>query len=247
MASLLTYKRIIVFVFLLQSLLFTLSVEAQSEQQSTSEKHDQDPTKIVTKLGVGYTNSTTVSASIGLDSMRMINARYTPETGEWRLGGSWLLDIGIVNFSFTRSDYDEGGYKEDYSIGTYIPLAPYDVKPWGWHTFIRGGYSYKTGERLQDPLRYQSVDTDPIINNFDSHSIYLGGFAFKPLNQQWSLLAFVGGSLGSEGYYSYWIGTGVSYQLSPAHSLNAYVYHLGDDYSRDEQIGFSYKYEFSVL
>ena len=59
---------------------------------SAKEKHHEDPTKIVTKVGAGYSDSAFVSGSIGLDEARMINARYN-ETGEWRLGGSWLFDL----------------------------------------------------------------------------------------------------------------------------------------------------------
>ncbi len=92
------------------------------------EKHHEDPTKIVTKVGAGYSDSAFVSGSIGLDEARMINARYN-ETGEWRLGGSWLFDLGIVNFNFSRTDYENDSYRNNYSIGTYIPLSYFDISP----------------------------------------------------------------------------------------------------------------------
>ena len=38
-----------------------------------TEKNPEDPTKIVTKLGIGYNEQFTFSGSIGLDETRMIN------------------------------------------------------------------------------------------------------------------------------------------------------------------------------
>ncbi len=40
---------------------------------------------------------------------------------------SWLFDFGIINFSFGHSKYDNGGQKDNYSVGTFLPLSACDV------------------------------------------------------------------------------------------------------------------------
>ncbi len=69
------------------------------------EKNQEDPTKIITKLGAGDNDQFTFSGSIGLDEARMINARINDDASEWRIGGSWLFDFGIVNFNVNRNDH----------------------------------------------------------------------------------------------------------------------------------------------
>lgn len=39
------------------------------------EKNQEDPTKIVTRIGIGYSDQFTISGSIGLDKVRMIHDR----------------------------------------------------------------------------------------------------------------------------------------------------------------------------
>jgi hypothetical protein len=55
-----------------------------------------------------------LSGSIGLDDSRMINARLKSSGDEWRIGGSWLFPVGIVNFNFSRSAFDHYAYKNNY-------------------------------------------------------------------------------------------------------------------------------------
>ena len=68
------------------------------------EKNQEDPTKIVTKLGVGYSDQFTFSGSIGLDEARMINARINDDASEWPIGGSWLFNFSILNLNFNRNE-----------------------------------------------------------------------------------------------------------------------------------------------
>ncbi|MGR5542697.1 hypothetical protein ACPV5V_29525, partial [Vibrio campbellii] len=56
-----------------------------SQVALAEEKHHEDPTKIVTKLGVGVSDTVSVSGSLGLDEARMINARINNDS-EWRIG-----------------------------------------------------------------------------------------------------------------------------------------------------------------
>ena len=207
------------------------------------EKHYLDPTKIVTKAGVGWNDSFSLSGSMQVDSVRKINARINEDASEWRLGGSWLFDVGIINFSFSRSSYDDGGYKNDYSIGSYAPLSRYGFTPWGWQPFIQGGYSYKDGEIRQESLEV-TPGANPIFVDSTSNSGYLGFFAFKPLNKQWSLSTFAGGSAGSDDYRGWWMGGGVGYKPAKGHSFNSYAYISDNNFGRSERVGFSYTYEF---
>ncbi len=78
----------------------------------------------------------------------MVNASTTFDASEWRVGGSWLLDFGIVNFNFNRVDYDEGAYKHSYSLGTFIPLSIFGFAPGGWQIFPMLGYNYSAGDIL---------------------------------------------------------------------------------------------------
>ncbi|MGC9462171.1 hypothetical protein ACP45E_20350, partial [Vibrio genomosp. F10 str. 9ZD137] len=114
--------------------LLSLSLYAFSAQ-AEEEKHHEDPTKIVTKVGIAYVDGVQFSGSIGLDDARMINARINADGDEWRLGGSWLLPMGILNFNFSRAEYEPEGYKNNYSIGSFIPLSYFDITPLGWQIF----------------------------------------------------------------------------------------------------------------
>ncbi len=226
--------------------LFTAIFQAPvafSAETNEKEKHYLDPTKIVTKMGIGYNDNFTASASVQLDSVRKINARINEDASEWRLGGSWLFDFGIVNFNFSRSSYDDGGYKNDYSIGTYAPLSGYGFSPWGWQVFIQGGYSYKTGE-IRQTTSAVTPGAEQVFVDSTSNSGYLGSFAFKPINKQWTLQSFAGASAGSDDYRGYWIGGGAGYKPFEGHSINTFAYISDNDYGKHERIGISYTYEF---
>ena len=175
--------------------------------------------------------------------MRKINGRINKDASEWRLGGSWLFDIGIVNVNFSRADYDDGAYKNDYSIGSYAPLSIYGFAPGGWQVFLSGGYSYKTGKSMQSSF-VEGEGPEMVLSSSSSNSGYLGTFGFKPLNEQWNVMAFAGGSLGSEDYSGYWIGGGVSYNPAKQHSIKSFAYVSNDSFGKREKIGISYTYEF---
>ena len=92
---------------------------------NATEKHHEDPTRIVTKVGLTYSESIRISGSIGLDDTRMINVRTDLEGEEWRIGGSLGSDdysgywygAGISHkFSNTQS-FNLYGYVSDDSFG----------------------------------------------------------------------------------------------------------------------------------
>ena len=162
----------------------------------------------------------------------------------WRLGGSWLFDIGIVNVNFSRSDYDNGGYKNNYSIGTYAPLSRFGFAPGGWQVFLSGGYSYNDGETMQASVVDEQSPEMVLISN-SNNSGYIGTFTFKPLTEQWAVMAFAGGSIGSDDYSGYWLGAGLSYSPAKQHSIKTFAYVADDDFGKREKVGIAYTYEFN--
>ncbi len=214
------------------------------------EKHHEDPTKIVTLVGIGYNDGATLSGSIGLDELSMINASINDDASEWRIGGSWLLDIGIVNFNFSRVDFDDDVYKNNYSVGTFIPLSIFGYTPGGWQIFPMAGYSYNDGNQKIEQEKPSSQ-----INNFNtndfilipstSHGGYLGAFALKPVTNDISVVGFTGGMVGSNSYSGYWGGGGLSYKISPKQSVNLFGIISEDDYGSRNDISVSYSYQFN--
>ncbi|WP_117232678.1 hypothetical protein [Vibrio maerlii] len=206
------------------------------------EKHHEDPTKIVTKAGIAYNDEVKFSGSIGLDEARMINARISADADEWRVGGSWLLPMGIVNFNFSRTDFDNDAYRNNYSIGTFVPLSYFGIEPMGWQIFPMAGYSYNDGEIAV--FDDSSVSNDYIMMPTSTHGGYVGAFALKPLTDKWSMMTFAGGSMGSDDYSGYWGGAGASYKISDAQSFNFFGILAEDDFGENNSVGASYTYEF---
>lgn len=73
----------------LTALLYSAPV-ISSEQQT--EKHLDDPTRIMTKVGAGYDGELTFNGSIGLDETRMLRGQINADGSQWQLGGSWLFE-----------------------------------------------------------------------------------------------------------------------------------------------------------
>ncbi|USD43590.1 hypothetical protein J4N42_15550 [Vibrio sp. SCSIO 43135] len=220
--------------------LMAISLCALSAQ--AEEKHHEDPTKIVTKAGLAYSESLQISGSIGLDDARMINARVNADGEEWRVGGSWLLPMGIVNFNFSRAEYDYDGYRNNYSIGTFVPLDYFGIEPLGWQLFPMAGYSYNDGEIAH--FDDNNLEQDYVLMPASSHGGYLGMFGLKPLTKKWTLMGFGGGSMGSDDYSGYWFGAGLSHKLTDAQSFNFYGVVSEDDFGENNRWGISYTYEF---
>lgn len=210
---------------------------------SADEKNPENPTKIVTKLGVGYSDQFTISGSIGLGKVRMINARINDDASEWRIGGSWLFDFGIINFNFNRNEYDNDAHANGYSIGTFIPLSHFDIAPGGIQIFPMAGYNYTDGE-VAMPDGESGNDGFILIPN-TTHGAYLGALALKPLNDKWTLMCVVGGAKGTDDYSSYWFAGGMSYKITQNQSCNLYGFMSDSDYGDTQKISLSYTYEFN--
>lgn len=224
-------------------LLSAVAMSASAETSQKEEKNPEDPTKIITRAGVAYVDAWTVTGSIGLDQTKMLNARISEDANEWRVGGSWLFDIGIVNVNFSRSDYDNDSYKNNYSIGTFMPLSVFGIEPLGIQIFPMAGYSYNDGEFAQDNTETAEIN-DYVMEARTSHGVYAGAFAMKPLANNLTAMAFGGGNYGSDDYSGYWFGAGLSYMVNDHHSVRTFAMKSDDDFGSEEKIGFAYTYEF---
>ncbi|WP_198419119.1 hypothetical protein [Motilimonas pumila] len=232
--------------------------EAPSQERDiydNKSKNADDPTRINTKLGFagdynfesekfGYS----ISGSIGLSEAQKINLRLHPDTGEWMLGGSWLFDIGIVNFNFGKSEYDDGSNYNNYSVGTFVPLTVFGIEPNGWQIFPMAGFNYTDGER---PVGEGEPEYDPanpyLLHPTDSTGGYLGYFSLKPLNDSYTLITFAGASAGSDDYFGYWLGAGVGYKFTQRDSVSLLAIAADNDYGATQKIILSYSHDFSTL
>lgn len=215
-------------------------VEAGSEGE---EKNPEDPTKIVTRLGAGFNGDFTINASWGLDKARMISGFINEDASEWRLGGSWLFDKGIVNFNFKKNQYDDGGESVSYNIGTFVPLSVFGIEPCGWQIFPSAGFNYTEGDIvLEGPADFPE---NYFLVPFDTKGVYLGAFALKPVNDQWTLMGGLGGSYGSGDATNVYGGAGIGFRINEQQSVNLF-YSMSDssDFGSRDTLSFSYRYEF---
>lgn len=209
------------------------------------EKNQEDPTKIVTKLGVAYVDETFgVSGSVGLSDSKKINARVSDKGDEYRIGGSWLFDIGIVNFNYSKTTYNDTDYKHNYSIGTFVPLSVFGIEPMGVKIFPMAGYSYNDGEIQVEDKKTASVE-DFAITSVSNNGGYLGVFALKQLSENFTLMGFGGGSKGSDDYSGSWAGVGLSYKYNKENSFKTFATTVDDDFGSENKLGFVYTYEFN--
>ncbi|NWK57560.1 hypothetical protein HW115_18220 [Verrucomicrobiaceae bacterium N1E253] len=226
-------------------LVLSCSVGAAAEEQENEEKekNPEDPTKIVTRLGAGYNGDFTINASWGLDKARMISGFINEDASEWRLGGSWLFEKGIVSFNFKKNQYDDGGESVSYNIGTFVPLSVFGIEPCGWQIFPSAGFNYTEGDIVVEaapefPENYFMVP-------FDSKGMYLGAFALKPITDQWTLMGGLGGSYGSGDATNIYGGAGIGFRITDKQSVNLF-YSLSDssEFGSRDTLSFSYRYEF---
>ena len=245
-------------VFACVLLLPALSFATSDKSNEESKKLAEDPTKVTTKLGISYSNNydledegVTFSGSLAFDPARKINVKINDDGSEWRIGGSWLFDIGIVNFNFGRREFTTGATQDNYSVGTFIPLSYFGVEPLGIQIFPMAGYTYNDGEQVcqidsgecADDAR-PSLDPDFVLVSSEAHSGYVGAFALKPITESLTLIMMTGASLGSNDYSGYWFGGGLGYTILKKHSISAFTYKIDNSYGADTAFGLSYSYEF---
>lgn len=212
-------------------------------EQAEQEKLADDPTKVISKVGFGYTDQLFISGSLGLDKARKLNVRISEGADEWRVGGSWLFKLGIVNVSFGRTEYEHGASQKHYSIGSFVPLSVFGFSPLGWQIFPQAGYNHNDGDiavENQDP----EIESDFVLLPSTTNGGYVGGFALKPLSEHWNLLTFGGGSMGSDDYSGFWLGGGFSCEINQHNSFNVFGFASDNSFGENQKIGASYTYQF---
>lgn len=224
-------------------------VQASARDIKEADKLADDPTKVVTQLGASYTDEFKVSGSIGMGPVSKLNASINKDGSEWRLGGSWLSDIGIFNFNFRKKQFDHDAEQTSYSLGTFIPLSAFGFAPAGWQIFPMAGVSYNDGD-IACEVGTQgcgSVDIDTgsefVLMPNTSKGGYLGVFTLKPLSPKWTFIAFGTGSMGSNDYHGYFAGLGMGYKITKRQSISTYAYASDNNYGNDQQLGIAYRYQ----
>ncbi|CAE6943822.1 hypothetical protein AB3Y13_05045 [Vibrio alginolyticus] len=252
-------------------LVSTMANAADGRVKENKNKLADDPTKVISKVGVSYANNydfddpnLSFSGSIAFDQARKLNARINDDASEWRIGGSWLFPVGIVNFNFGKNEYTNGANQTNYSVGTFMPLSYFGIEPLGFQIFPMAGYTYNDGEAPACDGEVGSKCTNPDFvgtpspeNGFDmmtssGSSGYVGAFALKSLNQELTLISFAAGSYGSknsdgENYKGAFGGVGLGYAVNKNHSFNVMTFLMNNNTYLDEadkRVVASYQYQF---
>lgn len=215
------------------------AVAQEETRDRSAEKLSDDPTKVITKLGVRYTDYATVSGSIAFGPASKINASVS-ETGEWSLGGSYLFKLGIVNAAASRKELSNGTSQTQYSIGSFIPLSALGASTGKWQMFPMFGLNYTEGQNTETDV---SLSEDPLAVA-SSKGGYVGLFALRPLSEKWVLKGAIVGSKGSNDYSGYSVGGGISYAITKRDSVAAFASYIDNSFGARELIGISYKHEF---
>lgn len=237
----------------------TILFAAQESSDKESKKLADDPTKITTKVGVSYTNNydlddagVNFSASLAFDPVRKLNVRVNEDASDWRVGGSWLFDVGIVNFNFGMREFDTGAKQNNYSLGTFIPLSSFDIAPFGMQIFPMAGYTYNDGDVACEIASNQCpsdavtspLNADFVLVSNEAHTGYVGTFVLKPLDYGMTLIMIAAASAGSNDYSGTFVAGGLGYTFLKQHSVNAFTVRLDNSYGEDTFFGFTYNYEF---
>ncbi|WP_182039430.1 hypothetical protein [Vibrio alginolyticus] len=250
-------------------LISSLAHGAEQTVKQNKNKLADDPTKVITKAGVSYSDNYDVedgnlsfSGSIALDEARKINFRLNDDASEWRIGGSWLFPVGIVNFNFGKNEYVNGADQTNYSVGTFMPLSYFGIEPAGFQIFPMAGYTYNDGntpvcDGVSECADINfSGDVSPEngfgMMNTTNSSGYLGAFTLKPLSESLTLMGFAAGSYGSkndedENYKGFFGGIGLGYLYQKRHSFNLMTFMMDNNTyldEPDERILLSYTYQF---
>jgi hypothetical protein len=208
-------------------------------QDAPGEKLSDDPTKIVSKVGIRYSNFGTVFGSIAFGPVAKINVSIS-EDDQWRLGGSYLFNFGIVNVSASQKSLDSGITQTQYAIGTFVPLVALGIQPAGWLMFPAAGANYTEGEIANSDFDFG--DAFPV--EVASKGAYVGLLAVKPLSDRWVIKT--GGVLaaGSNNYSGYTIGAGITFNASPDDSISVFGSYIDNTFGQRDLVGISYTREF---
>jgi len=246
--------KLAIFALLLPTTVLATSVEKNKEDSKLTD----DPTKITTKLGVSYSNdydledgAATFSGSLAFGPVSKLNAKVNDDASDWRVGGSWLFDAGIVNFNIGKREFETGAKQTNYSVGTFVPLSSFGFAPLGMQIFPMAGYTYNDGDAICEVASGQCgsdsvsnpIDSDFILVSSESHTGYVGAFVLKPLTEGLTLIMVAAGSAGSNNYSGYFAATGLGYSFLEQHSVSVFTVKQDNSYGEDTFFGLSYSYE----
>ena len=246
-------KTLALCALLLPTQLFANSAEQNKEDSKLAD----DPTKVTTKIGVSYTNDfdlddggATFKGSLAFGPVSKINVRVNDDASDWRVGGSWLFDVGIVNFNIGKREFETGAEQTNYSVGTFVPLSVFGIEPLGMQIFPMAGYTYNDGdeacaiasEQCSDGI-ISPINTDFMLVSSESHTGYVGAFVLRPLAEGVTLIMVGAGSAGSNDYSGYFAAAGLGYTFLKQHSVSAFTVRQDNSYGEDTFFGLSYTYE----
>jgi len=218
---------------------FALATSSVTAQATSDEKLADDPTKIVTKLGFRYSDFGTVFGSVAIGPVTKVNLSIS-EGGQWRIGGSYLFDFGIVNISASEQELDSGVTQTQYAIGTFVPLVALGIEPAGWLLFPAAGANYTEADLGN--ISFDFGDSFPFETA--SKGGYLGLLGLKPLSDRWVLKTGGVLSAGSGDYSGYSLGAGITLNLSPKDSLSVFGSYIDNSFGQRDLLGISYTREF---
>ncbi|EIO4563413.1 hypothetical protein LQM11_004039 [Vibrio parahaemolyticus] len=248
------------------------ALAAPQSAKNNHEKLADDPTKVITKVGVSYANNldfnddnVSFSGSLAFDEARKLNVRVNSDGSEWRVGGSWLFPMGIVNFNFGKNEYTNGADQTNYSIGSFMPLSYFGIQPAGIQIFPTAGYTYNDGSSPRCTDTSKTCSTTPNFSGLPTaengftmvdvagSSAYLGAFALKPLSSKLTLMGVTVGTYGSENdegdnYKGYFAALGLGYLVNKQHSFNVMTGIMDNNTyldDPDERLILSYTYQFN--
>lgn len=223
--------------FILKLLLTVFSVSSAWAQERG--KLADDPTNIVTKLGVSYNDDFAISGSLAFGPFTKLNARVS-ETGEWSFGGSYLFGFGIINISAARSALSNGFEQTRYSLGSFAPILRKEGDPRAWQVFATFGFNYTEGEAGDIEFSAEYVGSFSMT----SKGGYIGAMALKPLSDQWTFRGMTILSKGSDYYSGYALGGGFSYYLTDRDTLSVMAFYSDNSFGENDSFGFGYQREF---
>ena len=222
---------------LLASVAIALSATVVAAE--SDEKLAVDPTKVITKVGLRYSDYATLSGSVAFGPVTKINVSVS-ENDNWSLGGSYLFKFGIVNVSASKRTLSGGIDQTQYSIGTFIPLSAFGIQPAGWQLFTGAGFNYTEGSY---PIFEQEVPELGLATTA-SKGGYIGILTMKSLSPKWTVLAGISGSEGSNDYSGISLGGGLSYKLSDRDNLVIGASYSDNSFGTREQVSIGYSREF---
>ncbi len=218
---------------------FAVAASTSWAQTVPDEKLSDDPTKIVTKIGVRYSDFGTLFGSVAFGPVTKINVSIS-EDDQWRIGGSYLFDFGIVNISASEQELEGGVMQTQYAIGTFVPLAAFGIRPKGWLLFPALGANYTDGRISNSDFEF----ADAFPTEIASKGGYVGLLGLKPISERWTIKTAGVLSAGSNDYSGFSIGAGVTFNASPDDSISVFGSYIDNTFGQRNLLGISYTREF---